>query len=44
MKACIFAVLVLVGADLAANHGAMTHRFFAGVSGVGLSIGEWVYY
>lgn len=44
MKAIIFALLVLIGVDLAFNHGAGLHRFGQGVSAFGDGIGAWVYY
>ena len=44
MKALLFAILVLTGADLAINHGAVTHAFFAGLGRFGRGIGEWIFY
>ena len=44
MKAAIFAVLLLIGADLTLNHGAGLRRFGAGLANLGEGIGAWVFY
>ena len=44
MKAVLFALAFLLGADYALNHGLTTRRFMAGVTGFVQSIGSWVYY
>ena len=44
MKALMFAVLMLLTLDVAAYHGAGTHRFLAGLSAFGSGIGAWIFY
>jgi hypothetical protein len=44
MKAVLFALCFLVGADYTMNQGMATRRFMAGVVAFGQEIGSWVYY
>lgn len=43
MKAVIFALIVLMGVDLAAYRGAHLHAVGAHLAGVGHEFGEWMY-
>lgn len=44
MKAVLFALCFLVGADYTLNQGMATRRFMAGVIGFGNAIGSWIFY
>ena len=44
MKAVLFALAFLVGADYALNQGMTTRRFMASVTGAAHYLGAWVYY
>ena len=44
MKAVLFALVVLIGVDAFANHGAGLHSFFSALAGFGRGVGSWVYY
>lgn len=44
MKAVLFALAFLVGADYTLNEGLVTRHFMANVTGFCRALGSWVYY